>query len=135
MPAGSRRARLAPGSSRRAWILASVAPPCASGPTFAPYASALPGSAPIHTRPQARCATTELPGGPPYSSCPPFSHFISLKSPPTNPRIGVLAGAFTRIGGTEVAREGGATEALGRELLNGAVSGEVRFSVARGEAA
>lgn len=49
------------------------------GPAFRPYAFTLRGSAPLHTRPQARSATTALAGAPPYSSNLPFSPFISLK--------------------------------------------------------
>ncbi|MGH1348657.1 MAG: hypothetical protein ACRBN8_44360 [Nannocystales bacterium] len=44
-----------------------------------PDASALPGSPPIHTRPQARSAATALAAGQPYSSNPAFSLFISLR--------------------------------------------------------
>jgi len=42
-------------------------------------------SAPIHSRPLARCAITGLAGGKPYSSTPAFSsHFISLKRKPAH---------------------------------------------------
>lgn len=52
------------------------------GPAVRPDAFALRGSAPIHPRPQPRCATTALAGGPaelPPSLLLPF-HFISLET-------------------------------------------------------
>ena len=66
-------------SPRGACILGPVPSRCPSGPLFAPDAFAQPGSAPIHSRPLARSASTALAGGKPYSSTPAFSHFISLR--------------------------------------------------------